>query len=371
MLKKLPLRNNKATLLVIQSTSFCNISCSYCYLENKDKFSKMSPTVFEATLDNLIKSEIDLKNLSIVFHAGEPLAVGVEYYEIFWAIAKKKLKNNFKFCFQTNGTLIDTQWVKFFKDINAHIGVSIDGPAEIHDKNRRLKNGKGSFNKVLDGVSFLQKNDIPFYTISVLTDQTFLQNVKLIEFLVSLGPKSICFNIDEIEGPNKTTSVTYDQVKDFYSDLIKYSKEYPKINFREIKTLNARLKRLNENKEGTYLGIQNTPLAIITVDTEGNFSTTSPELIGSKSEKYNNFIFGNVQKDLVRNVYLNEVFDRYFSDLMNGVEKCKRECILFEICGGGAPANKYFENGTLVSTRTKYCDLTLRAILESVAMPMN
>lgn len=294
MLKKLPQRNNKATLLVIQSTSFCNISCSYCYLEDKDKFSKMSFSTFEATLDNLIKSEIDLKNLSIVFHAGEPLAVGVKYYEELWIIARKKLQKNFKFCFQTNGILIDDHWVKFFKNINAHVGISIDGPAEIHDRNRKYKNGKGTFGKVINGISFLQKSKYPFYTISVLTDYSFNEDINLIEFLIKLGPKSICFNVDEIEGPNKVTTVSYGHIQKFYRNLINYSKDYPEINFREMKTLNGRLSRLAKKKQYENLGIQNTPLAIITVDTKGNFSTTSPELIGAKSDLYNNFIFGNV-----------------------------------------------------------------------------
>ena len=257
MLKKLSQKNNKTTLLVIQSTPFCNISCSYCYLGNKDRFIKMDTTVFEDCLNNLIESRIDYNNLSIVFHAGEPLTVGIEYYRILWGIAKKKLTKNFKFCFQTNATLLDDEWVHFFKEIKAHVGVSIDGFAEIHDQNRKLKNGRGSFDMVMNGINILQKNEYPFYTISVLTKHSFEYGDQLIEFLASLKPKSICFNIDEIEGPNKVTTVSYYKVKDFFTNLLSYSEKYPHIKFREISTLNGRLSRLNSAGKKIGLGIQN------------------------------------------------------------------------------------------------------------------
>ncbi len=109
-----------------------------------------------------------------------------------------------------------------------------------------------------------------------------------------------------------------------------------------------------------------TPLAIISVDCHGRFSSFSPELLGLPSADYGDFVLGRVAEDDFASVLETPKFRAIQADIDAGVERCRQECSYFALCGGGAPVNKYFENGTFVSTETLFCRLNRQALLEVV-----
>src|SRR5690606_22685091 len=96
-------------LLVIQPTPFCNIDCSYCYLPDRNNSAKISLSTIEKTAQRLIESDLLKDELTIVFHAGEPLVAGIKFYdkvfEIFNQYIKPKVKQ-LNYAIQTNGILI-------------------------------------------------------------------------------------------------------------------------------------------------------------------------------------------------------------------------------------------------------------------------
>jgi uncharacterized protein len=100
------------------------------------------------------------------------------------------------------------------------------------------------------------------------------------------------------------------------------------------------------------------PLGIITVDTNGDFTTFSPELIGMDDKTYDDFNFGNINHNLFKDIGKNEKFQRVFNEIVQGVKKCKIECKYYQFCGGGAPSNKLYENGSFNSTETNFCKFT-------------
>jgi uncharacterized protein len=108
------------------------------------------------------------------------------------------------------------------------------------------------------------------------------------------------------------------------------------------------------------------PLAIISVDCEGRFSSFSPELLGLKSEQYGDFEFGRVQTDSFRAAAQTDKFRAIQADIDAGVEQCRQTCPYFKYCGGGAPVNKYFENGAFNSTETMFCRLSKQAVIDVV-----
>jgi uncharacterized protein len=105
------------------------------------------------------------------------------------------------------------------------------------------------------------------------------------------------------------------------------------------------------------------PLEILSVDHAGNFSTFSPELIGQDCPEYGDFVFGNVLDDPIAAMFSNPAFRRTYAQILAGVERCRRECEFFELCGGGAPANKLYENASFDSTQTAYCRSAVMAPL--------
>jgi len=111
---------------------------------------------------------------------------------------------------------------------------------------------------------------------------------------------------------------------------------------------------------------QTSPFAIISVDCHGNFSTFSPELLGLTSEDYGDFTFGNVMTDTFDSILSTPKFTAVAQDIAAGIRRCRETCEYFAYCGGGAPVNKYFENGSFDSTETMFCRLSKQAVLNVV-----
>ena len=97
------------------------------------------------------------------------------------------------------------------------------------------------------------------------------------------------------------------------------------------------------------------PLALISVAWNGDFSTFSPELLGQRSAEFGNFVLGNVADTGYVAALQSPVMQRLWPAVAAGIEACERDCAYFSYCGGGAPANKWFENADLSSTETLYC----------------
>src|SRR5215469_2335703 len=133
-------------LLVLQPTSFCNIDCDYCYLSNRNDRRKMSLETIRSAVRLVIDSHLVKERLCVVWHAGEPLVLPVQYYdEAFAAIQETVVSRcEISHSIQSNGTLIDDLWCQFLMKHRVRIGLSIDGPALIHDAHRKTRNGKGS-----------------------------------------------------------------------------------------------------------------------------------------------------------------------------------------------------------------------------------
>ena len=113
-----------------------------------------------------------------------------------------------------------------------------------------------------------------------------------------------------------------------------------------------------------------TPLKIITLDTDGNFTTFSPELIGMKDDRFTDFNLGNVHTDSFRDSLNTEKFRTMFGEIMTGIKLCSDTCAYFKMCGGGAPSNKLYENKSFATAETKFCKYSRQIIIDSILEQM-
>ena len=104
--------------------------------------------------------------------------------------------------------------------------------------------------------------------------------------------------------------------------------------------------------------MQTDPLAMLNVDSHGNVSSFSPELLGLKNEAYGDYLLGNINTQSLAGIYQACLDSALHRDIQAGVAACSAACEYFSVCGGGAPVNKLFENGSFASTKTSYCTLT-------------
>lgn len=358
-------------LLILQATPFCNLACTYCYLPDKSIKKKLPMNVIEASLQKILQAGLIDEEFSVVWHAGEPLAAGTRFYREADALIRKTLPQGirFKHCIQTNGTLIDDAWCALFQDLNVQLGVSVDGPAFINDKYRVDRRGQGSLEKVLEGINCLRRNNISFHTISVITKDAVQEPDAIFHFLRQLGPESIAFNVEEIEGVHASSSLTSVSTAEFGLFMRRMHELSFEINdpnyVRELRQAHMAVVGSLINMPHS-LTMETNPLAIINVDIHGNFSSFSPELLGMKHAEYVDFILGNFLESGIEELKLSPKFRRMTGDIIEGVKKCEAQCEYFHFCGGGAPSNKLFENGSFDSAETMHCRMNKKVVTDIV-----
>jgi uncharacterized protein len=353
-------------MVVVQPTAFCNINCTYCYLPDRNNKHVIAQSTVTRLFGEIFASGWSCPEITVVWHAGEPLAVPVAFYrDAFAAIEQMRPQSVIvKHSFQTNGMLIDAEWCRLFLEGNVGVGVSIDGPRELHDRHRKTRSGKGTFDKTLAGIRCLRANGVPFHVISVLSRDSLSMADELLDFYLSEGIDQICFNLEESEG-------------DHVSDLFAPTREGPPLRARYaaflrrfwhrarasgqvkfVREIDLALPRVFRPDGSPTRNIQTEPLAMLNVDSHGNVSSFSPELLGLKNKDYGDFLLGNINRQSLAEIHRTCIGSALHRDIQAGVRACSAACDYFSVCGGGAPGNKLFENGSFASTTTSYCTLT-------------
>jgi uncharacterized protein len=263
--------------------------------------------------------------------------------------------------FQTNGTLINEAWCDFFAEEHINLGVSIDGPKPLHDRNRRTRSGRGTFDKTIAGVRLLRRRKIPFHVISVLSMDSMAAAREMFDFYVEEGIEQVCFNVEESEGDHVSQSFADNGAEvayyRFLSEFWRLSAGASgRITF--IREIEHALQQVIRPKDVPFGNQLVEPFAITSMDWAGNIATFSPELLGLKNAEYGDFILGNINRDALVDLPQRANFTRMLADIETGVAMCRERCEYFSVCGGGEPVNKLAENGTFASTETIYCRLT-------------
>lgn len=355
-------------LLVIQPTPFCNLDCTYCYLPQRSSTFRISQEVLRRTFEQVFASPYAQESFTVVWHAGEPMTVPIGFYEEALALIDElnTAGLDLSHSFQTNATLVTPEWCDFIKRHHVRIGVSVDGPAFLHDSRRKTRSGKGTHEKVMEGIRCLQDHGIEFHVISVLTRPALDCPDEIFQFYMENNFQRVGFNIEEIEGVNAASSLDSDQaagqVRSFMARFLELVRGAgAKLQVREFAGLGSFIARGGGFIEQSQ---ENSPMQILNVDWAGNFSTFSPELLGLKSDHYGDFLLGNMLRDDLGSVEGTAKFRLMHGDIEAGIAQCRETCEYFGVCGGGSPSNKYFENGSFHSGETMHCRLSKKAVVD-------
>ncbi len=355
-------------LLVLQPTTFCNIDCSYCYLSHRSENNRMNASTVRAVARFVRGMPIREERLSVVWHAGEPMTAPVTFYEdAFRELQSSAAPMRFNHHFQTNGILINDDWCALFKKWSVQIGISIDGPKEIHDAHRVDRSKRGTYDRVMRGIDKLREHEIPFTVIGVLTEDALRSPDESWRFFESLGATQLAFNVEEVEGINPLSSLSRSEAagsfRDFLRRLATLRHANPSIRVREFDGMRGHLTAPHGNG---VMRADNMPGAIINIDFAGNVTTFSPELLGTEHGRYGTFEWGNVHNDDWRAIVSSTGFKMAYADILAGIQRCRDSCAYFSVCGGGNPSNKLAELGTFVGTETQYCRLHVQAFADIV-----
>jgi uncharacterized protein len=153
----------------------------------------MSDEVLKAYITKYITSK-PAPEVSFSWQGGEPTLLGldffrkvIEYQRPF--MNQKKIINSL----QTNGTLLNDEWCRFLKKHKFLVGISLDGPKEIHDRYRRDRGGRGTFNKVMRGLKLLQKHGVEYNVMATVAKETAYKPLEVYRFFKDQGVEFIQF----------------------------------------------------------------------------------------------------------------------------------------------------------------------------------
>ncbi len=185
----------------IKPVSFsCNLECDYCFYlpkgEEQGMLHKgvMSDEVLEAFIPRYIQ-ECPSDHVFFTWQGGEPLLAGRKFFEKAFALqsqyAQGKVIEN---AIQTNATLIDDKWCELFLKHKILLGVSIDGPAQMHDKYRKSKHGSGSHSEVMAGIEMLKRHGVEFNTLTCINESNYRYPLEVYNFLKEIGSTYMQFS---------------------------------------------------------------------------------------------------------------------------------------------------------------------------------
>lgn len=185
-------------IMIKPAGSLCNLDCHYCYyLDKAEIYGGYEPRMSLDMLETCIREYIaanDVPEVTFNWHGGEPLVMGLDFYrkavELERKYAGDKIIHN---TLQTNGTLLNYDIASFFRDNDFLVGVSIDGPRDIHDKYRKDKGGAPTFDKVLRGIETLYRTGIQFNTMTTVNKASEGRGMEVYNFLKSVGSRYMQF----------------------------------------------------------------------------------------------------------------------------------------------------------------------------------
>lgn len=161
--------------MVKPAGSTCNLNCTYCYyLEKAGLYGGREPVMSKELLETYVRQYIEANDgdeVSFCWHGGEPLLLGIDYFRTVVNLQQKHAHGKIiRNSLQTNGLKVDEQWCHFFRNNGFLIGISLDGPRDIHDRFRRTKVGKPSFDRVMSAIRLFERYGVEFNTLSVVNN---------------------------------------------------------------------------------------------------------------------------------------------------------------------------------------------------------
>ncbi len=189
----------------------CNLDCRYCfYLEKENLYGQkrdwaMPDSVLESYISQFITAQ-EAPTITFAWQGGEPTLLGVDFYRKVVTIQRKYANGKrIENAFQTNGVLLDDAWGEFLAENNFLIGISIDGPAELHDFYRVDKGGAPTFERVMRGLRYLKKHQVEFNALTVVNRQNSQHPLRVYRFLKGIGAQFMQF-IPIVERMAKTAN---------------------------------------------------------------------------------------------------------------------------------------------------------------------
>lgn len=176
-------------ILIKPASGNCNMRCTYCFYADEQEHRSVSShgIMSKNTMHRIIDKAMEYGDgvCTLAFQGGEPTLAGLDFYEDlaeYAAHVPNPKKVRFQYAIQTNGYNIDEQWARFWAKNRYLVGISLDGPKEIHDRYRKDASGQGTYNKIMASIRLLEKYRVDYNVLTVVTAATARSGQKIYNF---------------------------------------------------------------------------------------------------------------------------------------------------------------------------------------------
>ena len=326
--------------IIFRPTNNCNLNCTYCY--DKNNHFKSEKNIIDESTQKFIEEKENIlhsinilfeneKNPRIIFHGGEPLLVRAEELSDLC----DNLSNRIRFSIQTNGTLITEKSIEMFKKHHFSVGVSLDGCNKIQNYQRVFPSGVNSFDKVLENLFRLKKENVKFGLIMSVAKQHIKSESELYNFIAK---NEFSCNIRPVFGDEKNKNVmSQEEYATFFNELfdIWINDENETVSNHQVLELYQALRSSIDPHFSNNLCSNSSDCFhnFISLDVDGNLYACN-RLYG-KSE----FYYGNLKENSLSEIQ--EKIDNLVRLRQQAIEVQCKECDDLNFCNGGCPAESY------------------------------
>jgi uncharacterized protein len=332
----------------------CNLACKYCFFLSKEALYpgsdfRMSDEVLETYIRQLIETH-RTPQVTVAWQGGEPTLMGIDFYRRAIKLQEKYRRPGMTFenTMQTNGTLLNDEWCRFFKENDFLIGISIDGPRELHDAYRVDRTGKGTFDRVMHGLRLLQKHrveynilttinranaDHPLEVYRFLRDEaktSWIQFIPIVERINSNG-STLCQEGDRVT----ERSVRPEQLGKFLSTIFD-EWVHNDVGNVFVQTFEAAARSWMRLPSSGMCVFDETCGAGLALEHNGDIYSCDHFVEPD-------YLLGNIMKNELSSLSSSERQYRFGRDKKNSLPAECLGCEVYFACHGGCPKNRFLE----------------------------
>ncbi len=178
--------------LLVKPASFkCNLRCEYCFYLGKEELFRSAKLMTVEILERMVSSflAVEMPNHSFGWQGGEPTLMGLDFFKKATSLQEKHGRAGMLVSngLQTNGTLLDDEWCAHLAKYNFLVGISVDGPPEIHNRHRLTAGGEGSHELVMKGLDALKRNNVEYNILTLVSDSNADSPLTVYNYVKELG----------------------------------------------------------------------------------------------------------------------------------------------------------------------------------------
>jgi len=330
----------------------CNLSCDYCYYDGVRRFaSKRYAYSNRKISDRLLKRIMHQVGcyfkgeVRFIWYGGEPLLGGIDFYKKAIDYQRQYCANNLSIenYVQTNATLLNEKWIKFFKENNFSLGFSMDISEETHNLHRKYPSSRGSYRDILNAIKLLKKNGLKFGVIVTVSPYYKKSPKVLIKRFIQQGISSSvnirpCFHQDIILSPKAYA----DYIIELFEEWLILGSS--KIRFNIFDDIFRGFKGLYP----TYCTKNGTCGNHLAIEPNGDVWLCDRPFIND------DYRFGNIMKNNFKQILNGKKYQRFLKLKNRILKNCQSSCKWFFLCNSGCSYLRSLKTNT-IGPKEYYC----------------